>query len=112
MSHQHLFKVLFYNQGQLYELYARRVGQGELFGFVEIEGLVFGARSSLVVDPGEERLEKEFEGVSRFHVPLHAVVRIDEVEREGVSRILPGEEGGKVTPFPLPFLRPDRDPGK
>lgn len=112
MTDQRLYRIQFFNQGQLYELYARRVGDGELFGFVEVEDLVFGARSSLVVDPGEERLQKEFEGVRRFHVPVHAVVRIDEVEREGVSRILPSEEGGKVAPFPLPFTRPDRDPAK
>jgi hypothetical protein len=106
MTDQRLYKVIFFNQAQLYELFARRVGQAELFGFIEIEELVFGARSSLVVDPSEERLQKEFEGVRRFIVPLHSVVRIDEVEREGPSRILPGGEAGKVAPFPLPFLRP------
>jgi hypothetical protein len=106
MTDQRLYRIAFFNQGQLYELFARRVGQGELFGFVEIEELVFGARSSVVVDPSEERLQKEFEGVRRFYVPLHSVVRIDEVEREGTSRILPAGEEGKVAPFPLPFLRP------
>jgi hypothetical protein len=36
------------------------------------------------VDPSEERLRHEFEGVQRFHVPLHSVIRIDEVEHTAV----------------------------
>ena len=99
-----LYKVQFLNQGQVYEVYAKRVGQGEIFGFVEIEGLVFGARNQVVVDPSEERLQHEFKGVKRFHVPMHSVIRIDEVEKSGPSRI--SEAGkGTVTPFPMPFVK-------
>jgi len=40
-----MFKIVFLNQGNVVELYARQVVQGSLFGFIEIEDLVFGARS-------------------------------------------------------------------
>ena len=111
MSDQHLYRIIFFNQGQFYELYARQVAQGGLYGFVEVEEPVFGERTQLVVDPGEERLKKEFEGVERFYVPMHSVVRIDQVKKRGTSRISSPEEGGKVAAFPVPLWAP-KDSGK
>ena len=58
-------------QGQVYEVYANSIAQGALFGFIEIEELVFGERSSVVVDPSEEKIKTEFEGVKRTHIPMH-----------------------------------------
>ena len=82
-----LYRVRFVNRDELYELYARRVVQGELYGFVTVEQLVFDTATTVVVDPHEERLKREFAGVTRTMVPLHAVVRIDEVEKRGPARI-------------------------
>lgn len=97
----HLFRVTFYNQGQIYEVYARSVGQSGLYGFVEIEELVFGERSELVVDPSEERLASEFSDVTRSYIPMHAVVRIDEVSRRGKAKVTDAKgDGGKIMPFP------------
>lgn len=102
-----LYRVSFLNQGQCYEVYARQVSQGGLFGFIEIEELVFGERTQIVVDPTEEKLQREFEGVRRFYVPMHSVVRIDEVEKEGVSRIMPPpNEEGNIKTFPVPIYSP------
>lgn len=107
---QHIYKITFYNQGEIYEVFARRVSQGGLFGFVEIEELVFGQGSKVVIDPSQERLEREFDGVKRSYIPLHAVVRIDEVEKTGSGRITTASEAdAKVRPFPA--LLP-RDTGK
>lgn len=105
MPGKRIFKVLFVNQGKVYEVYARNVLQGELFGFLAIEELVFGARSSVVVDPAEERIRSEFAGVRRSYIPLHAVLRVDEVEKQGVSKIS-AVEGGNVAQFPLPVYAP------
>ena len=102
MSSSKLYRVSFHNQNQIYEVYARQVSHGGMPGFVEIEKLVFGERTTVVVDPSEERLKTEFENVERFYVPLHAVIRIDEVNKQGAARIVGGSEGGaKVMPFPL-----------
>lgn len=108
-AEKRLYRITFHNQGQVYEVYARRVSQGGLLGFVEVEGLVFGTRTKVVVDPTEERLEREFAGVRRSYIPMHAVVRIDEVDKQGASRITEVGKGGTVAPFPLPVLRPGRD---
>jgi hypothetical protein len=111
MASNHIYKVIFVNQGKVYEVYARKISHGSLFGFVEIEELVFGGRSSVVVDPGEERLKAEFAGVTRSYLPLQSVVRIDEVRKQGVSKVLP-LEGTNVAHFPTPLLPPSAgDPG-
>src|SRR5690606_40339076 len=78
----------------------RSVSHGSLVGFVEVEKLVFGTRSTVVVDPTEERIKSEFEGVKRTFLPLHSVLRIDEVEKQGVSKIT-NVEGGNVAQFPV-----------
>lgn len=106
-----LFRVSFLHQGQIYEIYARQVSQAGLLGFIEVEEIVFGERTQVVVDPSEERLKKEFEGVKRTFIPMHSVLRVDEVDKEGTSRILPQDKSGTVTPFPVPVYGP-RDPGK
>jgi hypothetical protein len=105
-SSRRLYKVTFFNQGQVYEVYARRVTQGGLLGFVEVEGLVWGEKTTVVVDPSEERLEREFEGVKRSYLPMHSVIRIDEVEKRGKSRITEVEKGSNVAAFPVPYFRP------
>ena len=99
-----VFRIFFTSQGKGYEIYARRVGQADVYGFVEVEGIVFGERSSIVVDPGEESLRNEFGNVRRLLIPYHAVSRIDEVEKEGAGKIYPlpspAAEGPAVPPFP------------
>jgi hypothetical protein len=105
MAASNIFKVVFHNQGKVYEIYARKVGHGSLFGFVEVEELIFGERSAVVVDPSEERIQSEFAGVKRTYLPLHSVIRIDEVRKSGVSKVM-AAEGSNVTQFPYPVYTP------
>jgi hypothetical protein len=108
MAASHIFKVMFVNQGKVYEIYARKVSHGNLFGFIEVEELVFGERSTVVVDPAEEKIKAEFSEVKRTYLPLHSVLRIDEVRKQGVSKIL-ALEGGNVAQFPVPLYTPGGD---
>ena len=105
MAQRHLYKVVFLNQGKVYEIYARSVSQGALFGFIEVEKLSFGERTTVVVDPSEEKLKAEFESVKRTYIPMHAIVRIDEVEKQGISKIS-SIDGDNVSPFPMPVYTP------
>ena len=109
-----IYKVIFRNNDQLFEVYTSGVSQGQLFGFVELEALLFGERSQVVVDPTEEQIKNEFRGVKRIYVPLHAVVRIDMVEKQGVSRVAGKAEGrGHLMPFPTPVSEgPGKEPSK
>ncbi len=112
MAKKHTYRIVFHNQGKLYELYARSVGHGEMYGFVEVGEIIFGERTEVIVDPSEERLKSEFAGVKRTFVPIHAVVRIDEVDKEGANKIHSvGEGGSNVAPFPVPMYTPGGDKG-
>ena len=105
MSKTPLFKVVFMSQGQVYEVYARSVGQGDLFGFIVIEELVFGERTTVVVDPSEEKIKSEFQDVRRTYLPMHSIIRIDEVDKQGTAKISK-LEGGNVAQFPMPVYTP------
>ena len=87
MAAEPIYKVIFLNQNQVFELYARQIYQSDLYGFIEVEEYVFGERSQIVLDPAEEKLKNEFAGVKRSYIPMHAIIRIDEVEKEGSVKI-------------------------
>jgi hypothetical protein len=110
MAASHIFKVIFHSQGKVFEIYARKVGHGEMFGFIEVEELMFGEKSSVVVDPSEEKIQAEFAGVKRTYLPLHSVIRIDEVRKSGVSKVS-SADGSNVAQFPFPVYPPPGSPG-
>lgn len=102
-----IYKVIFYNQGEIFEVYARQIYQSDLYGFVEIEELVFGERSGVLVDPTEEKLKAEFEGVNRSYIPMQAIVRIDEVAKEGIGKISEAKSNN-ISTFPAPAFTPNK----
>lgn len=102
MPKKTLYKVIFHNQGKIYEIYAKNVHQGAMFGFIEIEKLIFGEKTSLVLDPSEENLKSEFSDVTRTYIPMHSVIRIDEVHKQGTAKITVSDgKGENVMPFPV-----------
>ena len=102
MDKQHIYRVVFYSQGNVYEIYAHQVEQSSMYAFIEVEGIIFGERSRLLIDPSEEKLKSEFSGVKRTHIPIQAVIRIDEVEQAGQNKIISdSDSSGNITPFPM-----------
>jgi hypothetical protein len=102
-----LYKITFVNNGKSYEIYARHVGTSHLWGFTEVGELVFEPRGEgLVVDPTEERLREEFEDTRTLHLPMHAIVKVEEVVRRNPAAIRDAASGEKITPFPYPPARP------
>ncbi|MEE9338105.1 MAG: DUF1820 family protein [Methylococcaceae bacterium] len=95
MSEKHIYKVVFVNREQVYEVYAKSVYQGDMYGFVIVEGFIFGEKSTIVLDPGEEKIKAEFDGVKRSFIPMHEIIRIDQVERKGVAKVFPAKEQSK-----------------
>lgn len=97
-----MFKVIFHNQNKVYELFCRKVSGSDVsYGFVEIAELVFEHDDSIVIDPTEERLREEFKDVERIHLPMHSVIRIEQVRKRGACVIRDSKSGEKVTPLPL-----------
>ncbi len=103
MSKKTLYRITFSYLDAVYEIYARKVSESDLFGFLAVEEFIFGENSSLVVDPAEERLKLEFNSVKRTFIPMHAVFRIDEVDKQGVAKVRDKfPDSNKVTMFPVP----------
>jgi len=100
-SKEKLYRVAFLNHGKVYELFCSGVCSSGLLGFVEVSGLVFGEKDSLVIDPTEEKMRDEFDGVEILHLPMHSVLRVEQVRKKGQAVIRDRESGEKVTPFPI-----------
>jgi hypothetical protein len=97
----HLYRITFYNEDTVYEIYAKTIFESDMFGFLIVEEFVFGSHTSLVVDPSEERLKLEFEQVKRTYIPMQSIIRIDEVSQEGTAKIKELKTGrATVSPFP------------
>ena len=96
-----LFRVAFLNHSKVYELFCTGICTSELLGFVEVSGLVFAEKDSMVVDPTEEKMRDDFDGVELLHLPMHSVLRVEQVRKKGQAVIRDRESGEKVTPFPI-----------
>lgn len=104
-----MYKVIFHNKDQVYEMYCQRVSGAEFsYGFVELSDFVFESSHELVVDPTEERLKEEFADVESIAVPMHAIIRIEKVKKRGQSVIRDGHAGEKVTQLPVDTPRSKR----
>lgn len=105
-----VYRVLFHNQDKVYEVYAKAIYQSEMYGFIEVEEFVFGENSQVIVDPAEEKLKTEFGNVARSYIPMHNIIRIDEVDKTGVGKIVdlgePTKVPSTVTPFPIRPVKP------
>ena len=62
--------------------------------------------TSVVVDPSHEKLKDEFADVTTTYIPMHNVLRIDEVKKQGTAKI--SELSDKVTTFPNPIYTPKK----
>jgi hypothetical protein len=101
MAEKRLYKIIFLNQGKVYELFGESVSSSGLWGFIEVADLVFESGEGLVVDPTEERMRQEFANARVLHLPIQSVLRIEEVDKRGKCMIRDRESGEKVTPFPV-----------
>lgn len=98
-----ILRVSFHNNGKIYQLHAQQVTQGELYGFIEVRDLLFDEHTSVVIDPAEEKLKAEFAGVQRLILPIHTVMRVEQVEKRGQNKIFEADtSASNVTPFPMP----------
>ncbi len=106
MTNKTLYRVSFANQDAIYEIYAHSVSESDMFGFLQVEELSFGEHTSLVVDPSEEKLKMEFNGVKRTYIPMHSIIRIDEVTKQGTAKLKEkGAMDSKISHFPSPELK-------
>ena len=105
MSARPIYKVVFLNHGKVYEIFARKVSSSDLWGFTCVSDLELAPREGVLIDPTEERLRDEFQRTRALHLPMHSIVRIEEVAERGTAAIRDGASGEKVIPLPLPPQR-------
>jgi len=99
MKSKSVYKIIFMQLGEVYEVFAKNIFQSDMYGFIEVENYIFNKDKQLVVDPSSEKLKKEFSDVQRSYIPMNAIIRIDEVEETGEAKIK--ENKGQISPFPL-----------
>ncbi|WP_264435449.1 DUF1820 family protein [Coxiella endosymbiont of Dermacentor marginatus] len=94
-----IYRVIFSQDEKVYEIYARYISEESLMGFIEMEELVFNDNSSVIVNPGE-KLKTEFQEVKRTYIPMHMILRIDEMEKKDSAKIKSLKIKGNVHHFP------------
>ena len=99
-ENKHIYRIIFQNQGKVYELFAKSICQSSMYGFIEVEKILFGERSQVLLDPSEEKLKSEFSGVKRTYIPQQSIVRIDEVNKAGTNKIVALTESQNISNFP------------
>ena len=100
MAKKGIYKVVFVQLGEVYEIYAEAIYQSDMYGFIEVEEYLFDQNSKIVVDTSEEKLKNEFKGVQRSYIPVSCIMRIDEVDKKGMAKIT-SSESAKVMPLSL-----------
>ena len=103
MSKKGIYKIVFMQSGEIYEVYAKSIFQSDMYGFIEVEDYIFDQNSQIVVDPIEEKLKTEFKGGNRSYIPINAILRIDEVEKRGNAKITKSKSSN-IMPLPTPIV--------
>jgi len=100
MSDNILYKVTFFNQSKIYELYAKDVFSSEIYGFIYVAELVFDQNSTIVIDPAEDKIRDEFANVNVLHLPVQSIIRIEEVKKKMSCKIRDIKKGENISSFP------------
>ncbi|GLR69102.1 DUF1820 family protein [Agaribacter marinus] len=101
-----IYRVQFISNGERYELYVKELTTSSIFGFVEIGDFVWDKHTELVLDPSHEKLKDEFADVDRTYLPMHHVLRIDQVAKQGSAKIT--QLSDKVTALNTPIYTPKK----
>jgi hypothetical protein len=105
-KNQSIYKIQFVSSGERYELYVRELVSSQVFGFIEIGDFVWDTHTEIVLDPSHEKLKSEFSEVKRSYIPMHNVLRIDQVEKQGSAKI--SQLSDKVTALHSPIYTPKK----
>lgn len=102
MSAEPLYKIVFRQHDKVCTLYSRYISEESLMGFIELDEITFSDNTSgIVIDTAEEKLKEEFSGVKRCYLPMHSILRIDEVAAIGAASVVADTDStGNVSHFP------------
>ena len=106
MKTKNVYKIIFIQLGEIYEVFAKQIYQSDMYGFIEVEEYIFNKDKQLVVDPSSEKLKKEFNKVERSYIPVNSILRIDEVNETGEPKIK--ENKSQISPLPINIQPPNK----
>ncbi|MDI9347787.1 MAG: DUF1820 family protein [Methylacidiphilales bacterium] len=101
-----IYRIKFKTEDSVYELFAHNFYQADLFGFVVIEGITFTEfQSDIIANPSEEKLREEFKFTEKLFLPLHSILRVEQVSNNGLARIVP-MDSKKLQSGPVVYSQP------
>lgn len=103
---QKIYKIKFFQVGEVYEIYAKNIYQSNFYAFLEIDDYIFDTKNNLVVDTSEEKLKAEFSHVLKTLLPINSIIRIDIVNEIGKPKISKADSKN-IAQFPMNIV-PDR----
>lgn len=75
------YRVQFYDsKKEIMTFFAKRVNPSSFLGLIEVSEILF-MDSEIIINPDDEKVRKEFSGVSKTFLPLNTIVRIDEIDQ-------------------------------
>ena len=58
MTKKGIYKIVFMQTGEIYEVYAKSIYQSDMYGFIEVEDYIFDQNSQIVVDQVKRNLKQ------------------------------------------------------
>ena len=80
-----LYRIIFLQEEEVYELYTEYLSEDSLVGFIEIESLYF---NETFLYRSEEEMRKKFAHVTRVYIPVQHILRIDAMAKTGMDEKL------------------------
>lgn len=78
-----LYKITILNdEKNQITLYAHKVEQSNMIGFLEIYEFEFPRASEIILTPGEDAAHELFKNTKRLIIPYGVIIRIEELEEE------------------------------
>jgi hypothetical protein len=81
-----IYRTVFTHLDQVYTLYSKGVSEETLVGFIEVDSILSVSQDYLMSTETPENSFSlyihQMEGIKRTYVPMHAVVRVDEMTRQ------------------------------
>ena len=98
-----LYRVIFQNKKNIFEIYAKYIDHNNFIGFVELSDIIIQNNSKFILDPIAEKLKNEFKDVNITYIPISSIIRIDQIKK----KIININDKSNIKLFPLPSTEPN-----
>ena len=75
-----VYRVRYRELDKINTMYVRYISEESLVGFLEADELILGNDAEISNDELTDEFCAEFKGVQRVYLPLHVILRIDEID--------------------------------